>query len=184
MALRPISGWAYAGTGDVSGWASLDGQFSNRLGSDTGLANALDKARSRWGLARVGCLNAGASWGCAPPDSAVGFSYAKLGPDADAGTLRSAWALVERGVADAVWVRSPGAEFLVERTGDGPVGLSPGSVPRCDLALDVDARSLITAVVVGAAVIELGLRCAPGGTDPERVCVQAPQGTWQMELRS
>ena len=184
MALRPISGWAYAGAGDVSRWASLDGRFGAPVESAVRLPDALRDARHRWGLSRVACLTAGTSWAPARPPEEVGFSYAKLGPDADAGTLRSAWGMLERGAADAVWVRSQGAEFLLERTGDAPMALHPGERAPAELTVDVDPRSMITAIVVGAAIGELGLRCAPGGVEPARVSVRAKPGVWQLEVRS
>jgi len=183
MVLRPISGWSYAGADDVSCWASLDGRFGAPLDSGVGIRDALSNARQRWGLARVACLTAGTSWAQEPPEDPVGFCYAKLGPGADRGAIRSAWECLERGAADAVWVRAMGAEFLVERTGDAPVGLRDSSV-RPELGIDVDPCAMITAVVVGAAIVELGLRCAPGGVEPERVSVRARPHNWQLELRS
>ncbi|MBV1861017.1 MAG: hypothetical protein KUG77_21550 [Nannocystaceae bacterium] len=184
MVLRPISGWAYAGTGDVSPWTSLDARFDSPLESAVGLPAALRNARHRWGLARVACLTAGASWSPKPPSETVGFHYAKLGPEANAGTLRSAWELLQRGAADAVWVRAQGAEFLVERTGEAPVTLHLGARPSSELVLDVEACSIVTAVVVGAAIVDLGLRCAAGGVEPERVSVRTPPAIWQLEVRS
>jgi len=183
MVLRPISGWAYAGAGDVSRWTSLDGRFGSPVESAVGLPDALSNARDRWGLPRVVCLTAGTSWVHDPPPEKVGFCYAKLGPDADTGALRSAWELLERGAADAVWLRTQGAEFLVERTGDAPVALTPGSSSRSALTVDVDPRAMITGVVVGTAIVELGLRCGHGGVEPERVSVRAKPGTWRLELR-
>ncbi len=183
MVLRPISGWAYAGAGDISDWTSLHSRFAGPVESAVGLPRALSDARHRWGLARVACLTAGTSWTHDLPTETVGFCYAKLGPHADMGALRSAWELLERGGADAVWVRAQGAEFLVERTGDAPVALSPDSTSRSELGIDVDPHAMITAVVVGAAIVELGLPCAPGGVDPERVSVRAKPSGWQLELR-
>lgn len=184
MALRPISGWVYAGAGDVSRWASLDRRFVAPVESAVKLPDALRDARRRWGLSRVASITAGTSWAGDLPAEKVGFCYAKLGPSADTGTLRSAWELLERGAADAVWVRTQEAEFLVERTGDGPVALHCGAGPASELRVDVDPRSMITAVVVGAAIVELGLRCGPAGVEPERLVVQAKPDVWQLEVRS
>lgn len=185
MAPRPISGWAYAAAGDVSRWTSLDARFGAAVGSAMGLPDALREARHRWGHSRVACLSAGtSSWVPAEPTEPIGFGYTKLGPDADAGTLRSAWELLGRGAADAVWIRAQGAEFLVERTGDAAVGLHPGGSAPSELTLDVHPRSMITAIVVGAAIAELGLRCGAGGVEPERVSVHTILNTWQLEVRS
>lgn len=184
MAPRPISGWVYAGKDDASRWASLESRFSAPLQSAVKLVDALHDARRRWGLSRVGSVASGTSWACEPPSEDVGFSYSKLGQDAGTSVLRSAWELLERGAADAVWVRALEAEFLVERTGDGPVSLHCGERRQSDLTLDVDPRSAITAIVVSAAILELGLRCGPERVDPERLVVQAHPTAWQLEVRS
>lgn len=185
MGLRPISGWVYAGTGDVSPWTSLDGRFGASIESSVKLADALHDARARWGLSRVASVTAGKAWASnLPPSVGVGFCYAKLGPDADTGTLRSAWELLERGAADAVWVRAREAEFLVERTGDAPVALHCGARSPSPLTVDVDPHSMVTAVVVAAAIVELGLRCGPDGEEPERLAVQAQPDVWQLEVRT
>ncbi len=183
MAPRPISGWAYTGSGDASGWASLDGRFGAPVESATGIPDALCAARRRWGLSRVVSITAGTSWVLTRPQDQVGFGYTKLGPDADSGVLRSAWGLLERGVADAVWVRAQGGEFVLERTGVAPVTLHPGGGSPAEFALEVSPGSMITAVVIGAAIAELGLPCGPGGDEPERICVRTALGTWQVEVR-
>lgn len=141
-------------------------------------------AKQRWGHARVACLSAGAPWSCEGPTEPVGFSYTKVGPDAESGLLRSAWGLLEHGAADAIWLRAQSAEFLVERTGDSAVALRCGEHGSSDLRLDPEQRSLLTTIVVGAAIVELGLRCAPGDVEPERVSVRTTFNDWQLELRA
>lgn len=183
MVRRPISGWTYAATGDTSPWTSIDRRFDAKAESAVGLCGALRTAKQRWGRARVACLSAATSWSHEQPAEPVGFSYAKVGPGAESGVLRSAWGLLEHGAADAVWVRSQHAEFLVERTGESVVALHPGEHTSSDFLLEPEQRSVIMAIVVGAAIVELGLRCAPGAVEPERVSVRAKRNNWRLELR-
>lgn len=185
MVLRPISGWVYAGAGDASRWTSLNGRFGASLESAVKLADSLRDAGLRWGLSRVASVTAGTGWACdRPSPETVGFCYAKLGPDANTGTLRSAWELLQRGAADAVWVRAPEAEFLLERTGAAPVALHTGARALPALTIDVDPQSMVTAVVVAAAIVELGLQCGPDGVEPERMAVKAKADAWQLEVRA
>lgn len=185
MSPRPITGWAYDPEG-VGSWAtSLHSTFGSIATSAPSLAESLRRAQSRWGTSRVAGVSACESWG--PPSQIAGFAYVKLGPYARAEVVRSAWSLIDLGVADAVTCSVEAGTWscglLVERAGTAQLQLRPASNESAELIVPEMPSEGLRALVLAAFAVERGVRCVDGG-EPDRARVTLAGEQWTVEVRT
>ena len=177
MGGRPITSWELVPTPDAR-WGSLHRAFSERLGSATAVDEALVAARRRWGSDRVAEVFVAAE---ERSPSERGIVYGKAGPFASAGVLRSAWALLERGVVDAVLAVAEDSRLLVERAGASALRLQRDE-RAAELHIDAAPDTAVHGVLTAAAAVELGLDCGEGGLEPESAVVRCGRDVWRLEL--
>ncbi len=190
MSARPITGWAFARTGEAPVWSELSPSFPDAGESEPVLDESIARACDRWGRSRVAAIMTGDTWPqqtARPRHVAPALTYSKLGPRADEEALGSAWAMIERDIADAVLVRAERqslvATVLLERAGVSTVQLRDGGSRPVDLALRPADMHSVYALTIAVAAIDRGIACAEADGEPERVGISLADAAWTVEIR-